>query len=52
MASYDPAANHGPKISYAPVDVSLVKPVLRDYGASGPASTPPRQPAAKTEQRA
>ena len=33
IAKYDAAANHGPKISYEDVDVSLVKPVLRDYGA-------------------
>jgi succinate dehydrogenase / fumarate reductase flavoprotein subunit len=53
MASYDAGNNHGPKITYEPVDVSLVKPVLRDYtGKGGPASTPPRQPSASTEQRA
>jgi succinate dehydrogenase / fumarate reductase flavoprotein subunit len=53
MASYDAGANHGPKITYEPVDISLVKPVLRDYtGKGGPASTPPRQPAAVTEPRA
>jgi succinate dehydrogenase / fumarate reductase flavoprotein subunit len=33
IARYDAADNHGPKISYEDVDVSLVKPVLRDYGA-------------------
>jgi succinate dehydrogenase / fumarate reductase flavoprotein subunit len=31
MATYDAAGNHGPKITYADIDVSLVKPVLRDY---------------------
>jgi succinate dehydrogenase / fumarate reductase flavoprotein subunit len=33
MARYDVAANHGPRISYEDVDVSLIKPVKRDYGA-------------------
>jgi succinate dehydrogenase / fumarate reductase flavoprotein subunit len=33
LARYDAGANHGPKISYEEVDVSLVKPVKRDYGA-------------------
>ena len=45
IASYDAAANHGPKISYEDVDVSLVKPVLRDYtGKGAPTSTPPAAP--------
>jgi succinate dehydrogenase / fumarate reductase flavoprotein subunit len=35
MARYDAAASHGPKISYEPVDTSLVKPVLRDYTGKG-----------------
>jgi succinate dehydrogenase / fumarate reductase flavoprotein subunit len=53
IAKYDAAAHHGPKISYEDVDISLVKPVLRDYTGKGvPASTPPRQPAAKAEPRA
>jgi succinate dehydrogenase / fumarate reductase flavoprotein subunit len=53
IARYDAAANHGPKITYEEVDISLVKPVLRDYtGKGAPASTPPRQPAAKAEPRA
>jgi succinate dehydrogenase / fumarate reductase flavoprotein subunit len=52
IAQYDAAANHGPKITYEDVDISLVKPVLRDYtGKGAPASTPPRQPAAKAEPR-
>jgi succinate dehydrogenase / fumarate reductase flavoprotein subunit len=34
MAKYDAGANHGPKITYEDIDVSLVKPVRRDYGAT------------------
>ena len=40
MASYDAKDNHGPKISYADVDISLVKPVLRDYSGKKPAEAP------------
>jgi succinate dehydrogenase / fumarate reductase, flavoprotein subunit len=40
IAEYDAAANHGPKIRYEDVDVSLVKPVLRDYsGGKAPTTT-------------
>jgi len=39
IATYDPAANHGPKITYEAVDVSLVKPVLRDYTGKGAPTT-------------
>jgi succinate dehydrogenase / fumarate reductase flavoprotein subunit len=53
IATYDAGSNHGPKITYEDVDISLVKPVLRDYtGKGAAASTPPRQPAARTEPRA
>ena len=31
IARYDAASQHGPKITYEDVDISLVKPVLRDY---------------------
>ncbi len=45
IAVYDPANNHGPKITYEEVDTSLLKPVKRDYGA-----TPDKkQPAATTQ---
>jgi succinate dehydrogenase / fumarate reductase flavoprotein subunit len=40
MARYDHANHSGPKISYEPVDISLLKPVLRDYTGKG-AGTPP-----------
>jgi len=54
IATYDAAAQHGPKITYEDVDISLVKPVLRDYTGKGAAaaSTAPRQPSARTEPRA
>jgi succinate dehydrogenase / fumarate reductase flavoprotein subunit len=38
IADYDAGNNHAPKISYEPVDTSLVKPVLRDYSGK-PAPT-------------
>jgi len=31
MARYDAANNHGPAITYEDIDISLVKPVKRDY---------------------
>ncbi len=43
MATYTPANNHGPTLSYEPVDISLIKPVKRDYGAknvAAPTATP------------
>jgi succinate dehydrogenase / fumarate reductase flavoprotein subunit len=54
IATYDPAAHHGPKITYEDVDISLVKPVLRDYtgkGAGATAASAPK-PAPRTEPRA
>jgi succinate dehydrogenase / fumarate reductase flavoprotein subunit len=44
MARYDAGNQHGPKITYDPVDISLVKPVLRDYTGKG---NPQNQPAPK-----
>jgi succinate dehydrogenase / fumarate reductase flavoprotein subunit len=51
IAKYDPASNHGPKISYEEVDTSLVKPVLRDYSGKG-SGTAAGGPAAKPGEAA
>jgi succinate dehydrogenase / fumarate reductase flavoprotein subunit len=46
IATYDAAANHGPKITYEDVDISLVKPVKRDYtGGKGAAGAKPTEKA-------
>jgi succinate dehydrogenase / fumarate reductase flavoprotein subunit len=46
IAKYNRGANHGPDITYEDIDVSLVKPVKRDYTGKGAApSTPSAQPA-------
>ena len=40
QARYDAAANHGPRITYEEIDVSLVKPVKRDYTGGAPKTGP------------
>jgi succinate dehydrogenase / fumarate reductase flavoprotein subunit len=46
LARYDRISNHGPAITYEDVDVSLVKPVLRDYTGKTQPSAISRQPQA------
>jgi len=53
IARYDAGNNHGPKITYEDVDISLVKPVLRDYTGKKPtADSAPSTAPKMTEKRA
>jgi succinate dehydrogenase / fumarate reductase flavoprotein subunit len=47
MARYD-SSNHGPRISYEDIDVSLVKPVKRDYTGGGAPQSGKAAPAPET----